>query len=159
MVERHSRNSGNGIAQISRFGQKFHRQVEPGALSSTRGTPFSSLCRFTKGRGMRLGWFAALIGIASLAAIVRPDAVAALYQQLYPSDPEMRQALNECFTLDPQFNRLDPAARQACYRHMLPVAAAAPHSPARGNFVDLWRAAGQGHLPQNDIRAEQQNRR
>lgn len=108
---------------------------------------------------MRLGWFAALVGIASLVAIVRPDAVGALYQQLYPSDPEMRRALNECFTLDPQFNRLDPAARQACYRHMLPSAAkeaAAPHPPAASNFVDLWRASGRGHLPQNDIRAEEQ---
>jgi len=109
---------------------------------------------------MRLGWFATLVGVASVVVIIRPDAVGALYQQLYPSDPEMRQALNECFTLDPQFNRLDPAARQACYRHMLPSAAdaAAPHRPAPSNFVDLWRAASQGHLPQNDIRAEQQIR-
>ena len=111
---------------------------------------------------MRLGWFAGLVGVASMVAIVRPDVVSALYQQLYPSDPEMRQALNECFTLDPQFNRLDPTARQACYRHMLPAAAAdaAPSPrPAPSNFVDLWRAAGQGHLPQNDIRAEEQSRR
>ena len=111
---------------------------------------------------MRLGWFAAFIGTASLVAIIRPDAVGALYQQLYPSDPEMRQALNECFTSDPQFNRLDPAARRACYRHMLPAAATratAPDRPAASNFVDLWRAAGQGHLLQNDIRAEQESRR
>jgi hypothetical protein len=111
---------------------------------------------------MRLAWFTALIAIASTAAIIRPDAVAALYQELYPSDPQMRQALNECFALDPQFNRLDPAARTACYRHMLPSAAqrgAAPPRPAPSNFVDRWRAAGQGHLPQNDIRAEQQSRR
>ena len=110
---------------------------------------------------MRLGWFAGLVGVASMVAIVRPDVVSALYQQLYPSDPEMRQALNECFTLDPQFNRLDPGARQACYRHMLPAAAdaAPPDRPAPSNFVDLWRAAGQGHLPQNDIRAEEQSRR
>lgn len=111
---------------------------------------------------MRLGWFAVLVGTVSLVAIVRPDAVGAIYQQLYPSDPEMRHALNECFTLDPQFNRLDPAARQACYRHMLPSAAqgaAAPHRPAPSNFVDRWRAAGQGHLPQNDVRAEEQSRR
>lgn len=111
---------------------------------------------------MRLGWFAALVGIASITAIVRPDAVSALYQELYPSDPAMRQALDECFTQDPQFNRLDPAARQACYRHLLPSAAnraIASNRPAPSNFVDLWRAAGQGHLPQNDIRAEEQSRR
>ncbi len=111
---------------------------------------------------MRLGWFAGLVAVASLVAILRPDAVDALYRQLYPSDPEMRQALNECFTLDPQFNRLDPAARQACYHHILPAAGggiAGSDSAASGNFVDLWRAAGQGHLPQNDIRAEQQSRR
>lgn len=111
---------------------------------------------------MRLGWFAALVGVASLVVIIRPDAVSALYQQLYPSDPQMRQALNDCFTLDPQFNRLDPAARQTCYRQRLPAVAngaAAPHRPEPSNFVDLWRAASEGHLPQNDIRAEQQVRR
>ena len=111
---------------------------------------------------MRLSWFAALIGIASIAAIVRPDAVAAFYQELYPSDPGMRHALDECFTQDPQFDRLDPAARSACYRHMMPLAAddaAAPHPRASSNFVDLWRAAGQGHLPQNDIRAEERDKR
>ncbi len=107
---------------------------------------------------MRLGWLAGVVGIASIAAIVRPDAVSAVLQQLYPSDPQKRQALAECFTQDPRFDRLDLAARQACYRHLLPSAAnagGAPNDPARGNFVDLWRAAGQGHLPQNDIRAEQ----
>ncbi|HEX3862033.1 MAG TPA: hypothetical protein VHY35_10120 [Stellaceae bacterium] len=96
------------------------------------------------------------------------------YRQLYPADPAERRALNECFTEDPQFNRLDPGARAACFRHNAPMmgATAAPATtasvasgaaveprpqPAPSNFVDLWRAAGQGRMPQNDIRSQQDN--
>jgi hypothetical protein len=31
--------------------------------------------------------------------------------------------------------------------------------PATENFVDRWREAGEGHMSQNDIRAEQHNAR
>jgi hypothetical protein len=107
--------------------------------------------------------------VASLAlGIIQPAEWWDTYQQLYPSDPEQRRALDQCFTLDAQFSRLDANQREACYRHYLPGGGAAvqtaamvprPTAPAAANFVDLWRAAGQGHLPQNDIRAEQQNDR
>jgi len=93
---------------------------------------------------------------------VNPEAILSTYRDLYPSDPEARRALNECFTLDAQLSRVDAAAREACYRHHAPtLAAAAPSSPRppAPNFVDLWRAAGQGHMVQNDIRYEQQNER
>jgi hypothetical protein len=111
---------------------------------------------------MKLAWLAGVVGIASVVAIMRPDAVGALYEQIYPSDPVQRRALNECFTQDPTFNRLDAAAREACYRHSAMAnqaasLAAAPRSAPVDNFVDRWRAAGQGRLPQNDIRAEQRH--
>jgi len=106
-----------------------------------------------------------LVGLAGLAvagiAGVRPAAMGAFYQEIYPSDPAKRQALDECIALDPRFNRLDSNERAACYRRgaaAAPEAAAVRAMPA-GNFVDLWRAAGQGRLPQNDVRAEQQNAR
>jgi hypothetical protein len=114
---------------------------------------------------MRVGWFAGLVGIVSVVAIAKPDAVGAIYEQLYPSDATQRRALNECFTQDPAFNRLDPAAREACYRHSqasvagAAAAARTTNLAAGENFVDLWRAAGQGHLPQNDVRAAQRNLR
>lgn len=110
---------------------------------------------------MRFAWGAALLAVTSAIVIARPDAVGALYQELYPSDAAKRRALDECFAIDPRFDRLDAPAREACYRRMLPSAAAADRlrSGHGGNFVDLWRAAGLGHLPQNDIRFEQQNRR
>ena len=111
---------------------------------------------------MQVSFGAALLCAGCAIVIVRPDMVNGFYEQLYPSTPEQRRALNECFTQDPNFDRLDPAAREACYRHVLPSAAAVAaraRATAAGNFVDLWRAAGQGRLPQNDMRFEQQNRR
>lgn len=114
---------------------------------------------------MKLAVIAGLAGLSvAFASGARPAQLWQLYQELYPSNPAQRQALDECFALDVRFDRLDPAARDACYQRTLPSLALAdaggqrrelPH-PA-GNFVDLWRAAGQGNLPQNDIRAEQRN--
>jgi len=91
--------------------------------------------------------------------------VGAIYQQLYPSDPAQRRALDQCFLEDHRFDRFDPIARDACYRHNSPAhQTGAAAGPERGlappaNFVDQWRAAGQGHLPKNDIRAEQRSGR
>jgi hypothetical protein len=97
--------------------------------------------------------------------IIQPEEWLATYRQLYPADPEQRRALDQCFTLDAQFSRLDANQREACYRHYLPgggpsvqTAAMGPRAPAP-NFVDLWRSAGLGHMQQNDVRAEQQNDR
>jgi hypothetical protein len=112
---------------------------------------------------MKLGWVAGLLGIAAVVTIARPDAVNALYQQIYPSDPAQRWALHQCAMVDPGFNRLDPAARDACYRQNPAVyrsaAAAGVDRPAIAapNFVDQWREAGQGHLSKNDIRTEQRS--
>lgn len=103
---------------------------------------------------------AGLVGISF--GVVRPSLVWDTYRQLYPEDPAERRALNECFTQDPQFNRLDPAARAACFRHSAPMLGASETAPAAApssNFVDLWRASGQGSMPQNDIRSQQANYR
>jgi hypothetical protein len=112
---------------------------------------------------MKLLLVIGLLGASMSAGIIQPEALFSAYRDIYPADPMQRRALNQCFTLDPQFNRLDPHAREACYRHYASSAAQPPSDKApphpAPNFVDLWRAAGQGHMPQNDIRAEQQNDR
>ena len=101
-----------------------------------------------------------LAGVAAIAAGVEaahPGAWQGLFEQLYPKDPERRQALDLCFRTDHRFNRLDAAEREGCYRRMLkPVMPPSP-AVASANFVDLWRAAGRGRTPTHDIRFEQQN--
>jgi hypothetical protein len=109
---------------------------------------------------MKIILLAGLAGLAVAAAVgVQPSTVLAFYDQLYPSDPVQRQALDDCVALDPRFNRLDASERAACYRQSRISAAAAPAAAPAGNYVDLWRAAGQGHLRQDDVRAAQQNAR
>jgi hypothetical protein len=109
---------------------------------------------------MRLFMVAGFAGLAVGIATVQPDALTNLYERIYPSDPGKRQALERCFMQDHQFNRLDGAARDACYEQLLrPGPAAAPADPPPSNFVDLWRSSGQGHLARGDIRAQQQSQR
>lgn len=116
---------------------------------------------------MKVILLAGLIAVAiGAAAGIRPDAVWGYYRELFPSNPAQRSALDQCFAQDPHFDRLDPTARAACYAHNALAVAGSANDPARrpaapgnaapGNFVDLWRAAGQGPLPQNDIRAAEQ---
>lgn len=102
---------------------------------------------------MRLVWVVGLVGISLGVIMVRPADVWALYQQVYPSDPAQQRALLECFIADNRFDRLDPIARDECYRHNSPDLVQIRRSSE--NFVERWQAAGQGHLSQNDIRAEQ----
>jgi hypothetical protein len=110
---------------------------------------------------MKLLLVAGLVGMTVAAA--RPGGLWEFYRQVYPANAAQRQALDRCFAEDPSLNRLDAAARSACYRHELPAVAANPdhalHRVPPPNFVDLWRAAGEGHLPQSDVRAEQRNDR
>ena len=109
---------------------------------------------------MKLGWAFGLVALASTAVILRPDVVAAFYQQVYPSDPAQRRALDRCAIENRSFDRLDSAERDSCYRHS-PLAhpgaaiGAELRLPAPPNFIDQRRAAAEGRLPGNDIRAEQ----
>ena len=120
---------------------------------------------------MRLLLIAGLIGAAMGYAVVRPDTISEIvgnrgglfdiYARLYPGDPVKREALDVCFRQDHNFNRLFAAERRACYNQMLPAAATRtssgnPIGLQTANFVDLWQAAGRGHMPKNDIRAQQQ---
>ena len=101
-----------------------------------------------------------VVGAAGFAAM-KPEVVKAFYEGIYPSDPVKRQALDMCFMEDHQFNRLDAAARDACYRRTLFTlgeASPAPKAaPPKVNIVDLQRAAGQSSMPHNDIIRLQEN--
>ena len=111
---------------------------------------------------MRIVFLAGIAGMMAVSAAgTKPAAVWETLQQLYPSDPMQRQALDQCFMEDHRFDRLDRAAREACYRRNAAArSASAPHPATRisanGNFVDLWRAAGQGQMPRHDVRFEEQ---
>ena len=114
---------------------------------------------------MRFVLIAGLIGL-SLAAVSgeRPAALWETYRQLYPSEPGQRQALDRCFLMDSRFDRFDPAARAECYRKSGVLRDRASLHPGntesigpKENFVDLWRAAGQGRLPPNDVRTTERN--
>ncbi len=113
---------------------------------------------------MKLGWAFGVVALASTAAILRPDVAAAFYQQVYPSDPAQRRALDQCALENRSFDRLDSADRETCYRRspLAYQAAGAVNAtgaqlrlPAAPNSVDQRRAAAEGRLPGNDIRAEQ----
>ncbi|HVC53053.1 MAG TPA: hypothetical protein VND87_13620 [Stellaceae bacterium] len=105
-------------------------------------------------------------GAAGAYAAVNParviDRAVNFYESIYPSDPHEEQALAMCFSGDHTFNRADPVERAACYRRIL---GAAPQDNqgqptqrvARSNFIDLWRASGQGYLPQNDVREHEED--
>ena len=102
-----------------------------------------------------------LVGVAAGGfAVMHPEAVKAFYQDIYPSDPAKRQALDLCFMQDHKFNRLDAAERETCYRRALVPIGEVAASPAADrpdvNLVDLQRAAAQGSMPNNDIRRLEQ---
>ena len=111
---------------------------------------------------MKLILAAAVGGIlVAFAGGTTPASVWEALQQIYPSDPQQRQALDECFMEDHRFDRFDRVAREACYRRSAAARAASAINPSgqmrpNGNYVDLWRAAGQGRMPRHDVRFEEQ---
>jgi len=103
----------------------------------------------------------AIVGGGGFAAM-NPGVVRAFYEDIYPSDPAKREALELCFVRDHKFNRLDPDQRDACYRTMLvsrgEVTVQSPGVQPTANSIDLQRAAGMGSVPRNDIRRTEETR-
>jgi hypothetical protein len=106
--------------------------------------------------------FVAIVAFAGGVASVHPEVIESFYETIYPSDSAKRQALDLCFLQDHKFNRLDADEREACYRRnltqmasaaTLALAMPAPYEP---NAIDMRRAAGEGHLPRNDVRRREQ---
>lgn len=109
---------------------------------------------------MRILLIAGFVGASVGVAAAYPAALGDIVDQVYPMDAARREALDRCSMAEQGFNRLDPTAREACYRRdpaILGANPAAEHAARNVNFVDLWREAGQGRLPQNDIRVGQRH--
>lgn len=124
-----------------------------------------------KQRGKMKGLLlAGLLGAALGVAVVQPGGIAGFLDDpssvlgtfggIFPMDRARQEALDACFEQDHGFNRLLSAEREACYERVLPARQAQGSGNAlvaqAANFVDLWKAAGQGAAPKNDIRSQQQ---
>jgi hypothetical protein len=99
-----------------------------------------------------------VVGVGAFA-VMNPGIVKAFYEDIYPSDPARRQALDMCFRDNHKFNRLDAGERAGCYKRMLLPLGEVSTVPAEKpdvNLVDLERAAAQGTLPRNDARRLEQ---
>ena len=84
----------------------------------------------------------AVLIAAGYIALEHKTAISDLYRAAYPDDPVKREALDECSRGIPNFNRLDPAARENCYANFSGrIAVALPYNPS--------------HLPLNDIRRQE----
>jgi hypothetical protein len=113
------------------------------------------------GNNVKSLWIIGFVGLTASIAAANPGTFRKLYEVAYPADPAMRRALDQCFLADFHFDWFDSVQRDTCYRHTLPTIE--PEAAVRlrqkasiaANAVDLRRAAGEGRMPQTDIRAEQ----
>jgi hypothetical protein len=98
-----------------------------------------------------------VVGIAFTGAALQIQNLASLVYEIYPIDPAKRQALAMCALADPNFNRLRPIARDACYRHELTatVTAARATISLAPNPVALQEALAWEGAPGNDVRIVQ----
>ena len=60
---------------------------------------------------------ATLVGLTAAAAASQFGPIRTLLDDIYPKDATRAQALRLCMLANPNFNRLDSAARDACYYH------------------------------------------
>jgi hypothetical protein len=60
---------------------------------------------------------ATVVGLTAAAAASQFGPMHALLDDIYPKNAARAQALRLCMLADPNFNRLDSAARDACYYH------------------------------------------
>jgi len=103
---------------------------------------------------------AAVVTLLAGTAAFQFQPISNLLAEVYPNDAAKREALNLCTLSDPKFDRLDVAARDACYHHAFAAAASTVLSAAvvspPPNQIDLRQAAGRGNVPLNDVRIVQQ---
>jgi hypothetical protein len=102
------------------------------------------------------------IGLTVAAAASQFGPINSLLDDVYPKDAGKAQALRLCVLANPNFNRLDSAARDACYHHAFGEQASISSTPSPDfktpNQVDLRQSAAMGsHIARNDIRLSQQS--
>jgi hypothetical protein len=102
---------------------------------------------------------ASCVVLTAAIAAVRFSPANSLLDDIYPRDADKAAALKLCILSNPDFNRLDKAARDACYHHAFgEQAASVPPSPSAvsktANQIDQSAAMGD-HIARNDIRLTQ----
>ena len=60
---------------------------------------------------------ATFVGLTAAAVASQFGPIRTLLDDIYPKDATKAQALRLCMLANPNFNRLDSAARDACYHH------------------------------------------
>ena len=102
-----------------------------------------------------------LVGLTVAASVAGLGPVGKLLDDIYPKNAAKAEALRLCILANPNFNRLDSDARDACYYHAFaeqaltpPVQATESKAP---NQVDFRQSSAlSGHVG-NDIRVIQQS--
>jgi hypothetical protein len=86
----------------------------------------------------------AAAGVSALHLKIADGLIAAVF----PQNQVERAALSQCEQQSPKFDRLDPAARETCYRNSSALAAqpSLPANTAQASKVDLRQAAARGYL-------------
>jgi hypothetical protein len=105
---------------------------------------------------------ATVVGLTVAAAVAQFGPVKGLLDDIYPKDAAKAQALKLCILANPDFDRLDSAARNACYHHAFgeqaSVSSALSPDFRTPNQVDLRQSAAMGsQVARNDVRLAQQS--
>jgi hypothetical protein len=107
---------------------------------------------------MKLLVIATCVGLTVAIAATQFGPAKGLLDDIYPRDANKAAALRLCILANPDFNRLDRAARNACYHHAFGEQAASvppapPLDPKTSNQIDLRQSAAMtDHVARNDIR-------
>jgi hypothetical protein len=102
------------------------------------------------------------VGLTGAVAAAQIGPVPGLLNDIYPKDAAKAEALRLCILANPNFNRLDGTARDACYHHAFGEQASVSSTPLADfktpNQIDLRQSAAMGsHVAPNDIRLTQQS--
>jgi hypothetical protein len=95
---------------------------------------------------------ATFVGLTAAAAAAQFGPIHALLDDIYPKDAARAQALRLCILANPNFNRLDSAARDACYHHAFGERASVSSPDVKpSDNVDLRpSAAMDSHIAHSD---------
>jgi hypothetical protein len=97
---------------------------------------------------------ATFVGLTAAATASQFGPIHSLLDDIYPEDAARAQALRLCILANPNFNRLDSAARDACYHHAFgeaSVSSVPPLDVKPSDRVDLRpTAAMDSHIARSD---------